>query len=104
MILKKSKRNLNVQEWNDDKTGNNRPDGIQYGFIAQNIQEVFPTLVEEDNFGYLKTAYGTYDAMTVEAIRALNDKIENLEEENQNLENRLEKIEEPLRIHSTAKK
>ena len=39
-------------------------------------REVFPTLVREDNTGYLQTAYGTYDAMTVEAIRALNDKIE----------------------------
>jgi len=29
-------------EWNDDKTGTERPDGIQYGFTAQNIQEVFP--------------------------------------------------------------
>ncbi len=63
-------------EWNDHKTGNDRPAGIQYGFTAQNIQTVFPTLVQEDNLGYLQTAYGTYDAMTVEAIRALNDKIE----------------------------
>jgi hypothetical protein len=68
-------------EWNDDKTGSNRPEGIQYGFIAQNIQEVFPSLVAEDNLGYLQTAYGTYDAMTVEAIRALYQKIENLEAE-----------------------
>jgi hypothetical protein len=35
--------------------------------------------VEEDKLGYLQTAYGTYDAMTVEAIRALNEKIEKLE-------------------------
>ena len=62
-------------EWNDTKTGNNRPTGIQYGFTAQNIQATFPTLVKEDNLGYLQTAYGTYDAMTIEAIRALNDKI-----------------------------
>lgn len=58
-------------EWNDDKTGSERPEGVQYGFTAQNIQEVFPTLVEEDAKGYLQTAYGTYDAMTIEAIRYL---------------------------------
>ena len=57
-------------EWNDDQTGYARPEGTQYGFTAQNIQEVFPTLVNEDNLGYLQTAYGTYDAMYVEAIRA----------------------------------
>jgi cell division protein FtsB len=86
-------------EWNDDKTGNIRPEGIQYGFTAQNIKEVFPTLVNEDNTGYLQTAYGTYDAMTVEAIRALNDKIDNqsaeiskLKKENEVLKNQAAKI------------
>jgi hypothetical protein len=72
-------------EWDDDKTGINRPLGIQYGFTAQNIQEVFPELVEEDNLGYLQTAYGTYDAMMIEALRALNEKITTLEKENEML-------------------
>ncbi len=80
-------------EWNDTTTGNDRPTGIQYGFTAQNIQAVFPTLVDEDVHGYLQTAYGTYDAMTVEAIRALNDKIERLEKENDILKAQVAKIE-----------
>ena len=83
-------------EWNDTTTGTNRPLGIQYGFIAQNIEQVFPTLVDEDNLGYLQTAYGTYDAMTVEAIRALNDKIEKLELKNE----QLEKDNEFLKVQS----
>ena len=66
-------------EWDDDKTGNKRPEGIQYGFTAQNIQEVFPDLVTEDNLGYLQTAYGTYDAMYIESIRELLNKIDALE-------------------------
>jgi hypothetical protein len=65
--------------WNDNKTGCKRPSGIQYGFTAQNIQNVFPELVTEDDLGYLQTAYGTYDAMTIEAIRALLNKIEVLD-------------------------
>ncbi|HAD15119.1 MAG TPA: hypothetical protein DCF33_22065 [Saprospirales bacterium] len=69
-------------EWNDDKTGSKRPEGIQYGFTAQNIQDVFPTLVEEDSKGYLQTAYSTYDAMMVESLRALNQKIKDLQAEN----------------------
>ena len=72
-------------EWNDTQTGDDRPAGVQYGFIAQDIQKVFPELVEEDNLGYLQTGYGTYDAMYVESIRALNSKIENLEKENAEL-------------------
>ena len=77
-------------EWNDDKTGNDRPEGIHYGFTAQNIQEVFPTLVEQDANGYLQTAYGTYDAMMVEAIRYLYM-------ENQSLKNEMEEIRGLLR-------
>ena len=77
-------------EWNDTQTGTKRPLGIQYGFTAQNIQQVFPDLVTEDNHGFLQTAYGTYDAMQVEAIRALHDKIQRLKKERQELENNLE--------------
>ncbi len=81
-------------EWDDDKTGSARPEGIQYGFVAQNIQEVFPTLVQEDKLGYLQTAYGTYDAMTVEAIRALNDKIAAQQSEIENLQSQLTEMDE----------
>ena len=42
---------------------------------------VFPTLVEEDAKGYLQTAYGTYDAMMVEAIRYLFNEDKLLREE-----------------------
>ena len=69
-------------EWNDNKTTYERPEGIQYGFTAQNIQAVFPTLVEEDADGYLQTAYGTYDAMYVEAFRALQQQITDQQEKN----------------------
>lgn len=79
-------------EWNDDKTGSKRPTGIQFGFTAQNIRDVFPTLVEEDSLGYLQTAYGTYDPMFIEALRALNDKIKSLEAHNADLEMRLDAL------------
>lgn len=81
-------------EWNDDKTGYTRPEGLQYGFTAQNIQEVFPTLVKKDELGYLQTAYSTYDAMIVEAMRALNDKIAVLEAEKSVLQSKVKYLEE----------
>ncbi|MCB0573439.1 MAG: tail fiber domain-containing protein, partial [Saprospiraceae bacterium] len=73
-------------EWNDHQTGTKRPEGIQYGFTAQNIRQVFPELVEEDARGFLQTAYGTYDAMYVEALRALV-------EENKNLRSKIAELE-----------
>ena len=62
-----------------------RPEGTQYGFTAQNIQEVFPELVTVDADGFLQTAYGTYDAMYIEAFRVLTDEIEFLKSENAKL-------------------
>ena len=83
-------------EWNDDKTGNKRPEGIHYGFTAQNIADVYPTLVQEDAMGYLQTAYGTFDAMTVEAMRALNDKINEQESIIAAQETRIARMESAL--------
>ncbi len=83
-------------EWNDIQTGTTRPEGVQYGFSAQNIQEVFPTLVTLDNTGYLQTAYGTYDAMTVEAIRALNEKIIKIEKENATLRSQNQELQSKM--------
>lgn len=76
-------------EWDDDQTGSKRPEGVQYGFTAQNIQGVFPELVTEDNLGFLQTAYGTYDAMYVEALRAQQNQIEELKKEVDELESQL---------------
>jgi len=55
-------------------------------FTAQNIQQVFPEAVSTDAQGYLQTAYGTYDALLVESIKALLKKVEVLEEKIQLLE------------------
>ncbi len=58
-------------EWNDTKTGSKRPLGLQFGFIAQELKEVFPNKIQADNNGYLMAAYGDYDPMLVESIKAL---------------------------------
>ncbi len=76
-------------EWNDDKTGATRPSGKQMGFTAQNVQQVFPQLVSADAQGFLQTSYGTYDALYVEAIKELLQKIMLLEEKLRALEQKL---------------
>lgn len=80
--------------WNDNKTGSKRPEGIQYGFIAQEIQEVFPEKVSEDNLGYLQTAYGDYDALFVQAIKEQQLQIEKLSEENKLLKAALSMVDD----------
>ncbi len=54
--------------------------GIHHGFIAQDLLKIFPTKIKENAAGYLSSDYGSYDAILVEAIKALNENIESLEE------------------------
>jgi len=79
--------------WNDDKTGIDRPESLQYGFIAQELMQVFPDKVTKDNLGFYQTAYGDYDPIFVEAIKELNTKIDNLESENEQLKQQLQQYE-----------
>ena len=88
-------------EWNDNKTEYDRPKGIQTGFIAQDLEKIWPEKIKKDAQGYLMTAYSDYDPMFVEAIKALYQKIQKLETENQKIQEeknalsaRLSKIEE----------
>ena len=83
-------------EWNDNTTGYDRPKGLQYGFIAQDLQQVWPENVIEDTQGYLQTAYGTYDHMYVEAIKELDKKYEKIKQENEMLKDELKAIKEML--------
>ncbi|MDT0555275.1 tail fiber domain-containing protein [Patiriisocius hiemis] len=80
-------------EWNDDKTGSNRPKGLQYGFIAQELMKVFPEKVTKDNLGFYQTAYGDYDPLFVEAIKELKKELQTLSEENEQLKKQLAKYE-----------
>ena len=83
-------------EWDDPIKSNNRPEGTIYGLIAQDIENAFPELVSTDIHGYLTTTYSTYDAMYVEVIRLLDQRISDLENENREKEESLDELEERL--------
>ncbi len=81
--------------------------GRQRGWIAQQVQQVFPEWVSEADDGYLYITANGYEAMVVEAIRELRQekddddaraaaRIEQLERENADLRARLERIERLL--------
>ncbi len=53
--------------WIDEKKGKD----LQFGFIAQELREVFPTKVQQHADGYLSATYGDFDPMLVESIKAL---------------------------------
>jgi hypothetical protein len=53
-----------------------------FGFIAQELREVYPDLVYEDNQGYLSVNYVGLIPVLVDAIKELNSKIERIEGKN----------------------
>lgn len=101
-------------EWNDDKTGVERPVEKQYGFIAQELMEVFPEKVSKDAQGFYQTAYGDYDALFVQAIKELKAEVDALKAENEalkvnlaekeDMQTRLEKVEAMLFNLTTNKR
>ncbi len=101
-------------EWKNSDFGT----GTQVGMIAQELEEVYPDLVETDNDGFKSIQYGKFTAILLEAVKDLIDfgqKIEyrserlegrttelerknaELEEKTQNLEARLEALEDIFR-------
>jgi hypothetical protein len=87
--------------WDDSQTGIKRPTNKQYGFIAQELMQVFPEKVTMDDLGFYQTAYGDYDPIFVEAIKELKTEVDALKTENQQLKDQL-KIFENLEARLTA--
>lgn len=54
-------------------------DRLRYGFIAQEVREVFPELVSENSYGYLSVDYLGLIPMLVEAVKTMGAKIEEQE-------------------------
>lgn len=65
------------------------PAGTFSGFIAQDVEKVFPNWIGHDNDGYLTVGPQGFEALTVEALRELktseNDKVAALERDNAEL-------------------
>ncbi len=65
--------------WNTWMQGNGATDAEQFGFIAQDVKDVFPNLVSQDhNTHYFKLDYQGLAAPMVKAIQELDAKVEPL--------------------------
>lgn len=51
-------------------------DRTRFGFVAQQVREVFPELVAEDENGYLSVDYIGFIPLLVDAVNALTQKVE----------------------------
>lgn len=75
--------------WKDQ----NKSQRKQIGVIAQEVEEIYPEFVHTDTKGMKAVNYAQISAVLIEAIKELNNKVEELEKENSSLKSSLVKIE-----------
>jgi hypothetical protein len=72
------------------------PNQEMHGLIAQEVEEFAPELITTDQNGYKQIKYGDVQWLTVEAIKDLNNRVIQLEEENQILKQEIQKLKNKL--------
>ncbi len=73
-----------------------RSKDLQTGLIAQEVQKIFPELVQTNEKGFLSINYIGLVPHLIEAVKELRDENISLKTKNQTLETRLDKIEAML--------
>ena len=80
-----SEKELRDLEFFRNLQKNKKPDGPHFGFIAQEVKEIYPELVHTDKDGYMYIDYIGMIPLLVNAIGELNTQIEELKAENSEL-------------------
>jgi hypothetical protein len=70
---------------------------VQYGLIAEEVDEVYPDLVAHTADGTIETVkYQVLDSMLLNEVQRQQGEIRGLEQQNRSLQERLEKLETAL--------
>jgi hypothetical protein len=67
---------------------NSNNDNLKIGVIAQEVQQVIPEVVSEDDNGNLSVAYGNMVGLLIEAIKEQQSTIASLEQRINSLESK----------------
>jgi len=70
--------------------------GSQIGLIAQDVEKIFPQLVNTDNNGYKAVAYDKLSVILVEGMKEQQKQIDSYKTENENLRSKLEILQEKV--------
>jgi hypothetical protein len=74
-----SELNPVIFNWKNHNINENNNENIEYGFIAQEVEEILPQIVKERGDGYKGVAYQKLIPIMVDYIKKQNEKIESLE-------------------------
>ncbi|MEW5804839.1 MAG: M4 family metallopeptidase [bacterium] len=84
-----------ISNGKDEKYGEDKKmDKREVGVIAQEVEEVLPEVVTEDEEGYKAVDYSKFTPLLIEAVKELKKEIELLKTENQTLQNEILQIKE----------
>jgi hypothetical protein len=84
--------------WNQNaKSVGATPGDSQIGIIAQDIEKVFPELVNTPENGYKSVDYTKLTAVLIEAVKELRTDMQVLASENQNLRKEIKELKETLK-------
>jgi hypothetical protein len=64
-----------------------------YGLVAQDVEAVLPELVKTDSEGYKAVDYSKLPLLTIQAVKELNQKVKDLDSENDALKARIAELE-----------
>ncbi len=67
-------------------------DPLSWGFIAQDVQKIFPEFIDVKDDGYLGIAYSNFSIVAIKAIQEQQTEIEELKKENQKLKEENEEL------------
>lgn len=67
-------------------------DKSQVGLIAQEVEKIYPEMIDIDVSGYKSINYTQFTPILIEAIKELNQKVDKLEYENKNLLSLIKRI------------
>jgi hypothetical protein len=97
------KINVYTYNWNSEKypERNFKNDKLQYGVLAQELEEVYPDLVKTDKDGYKSVDYIKLSVLTLQAVKELEKQNHDLKR--QNAEYSLQNVEMELRLSKIEK-
>ena len=92
-------------DWRKDEfSEQNFDEGRQIGFIAQEVKDILPEVVSQDDKGYYSVAYSHIVPVLVEAIKEQQEEIELLKSQTDRLITSLQKLEKLLAAQENAVK
>lgn len=83
--------------WNENGKKKGGDDRLQYGFIAQEVEKVLPSLVNTDTQGYKSVNYVAVVPVLVKSIQEKDEEIKSLKSELEQMKKDLEEIKTMLK-------